>query len=178
MSNLALDEGHIASPTLSVEEITPRTKKHKTSDKGKEKMGAGVWEDTEMAWAQANEVVTLEELKEISGVPSHEMVNRHVHKLVQVTFLLFPSPFYFIFISTKYISCSLRDFGYQVLGEAMHITSQYLASEEKAVMATYKVEALEAKALGLRKDLIVVMDVNNSSKEKIKALTEELNAEK
>ena len=60
----------------------------------------------------------------------------------------------------------------------MHITSQHLASEEKAVMATSKVEVLEAKASGLRKDLIVAMDVNNSSKEKIKALTEELNAEK
>ena len=118
LSTLALNEGRIASPTLSVEEITPCTKKHKTSDKGKEKMGVGVWEDAETAWAEANEVVTLEELKEISGVPSHEMVNRHVHKLVQVTFLLFPSPFYFIFISTKYINCSLRNFGCQVLGEA------------------------------------------------------------
>ena len=31
-------------------------------------------------------------------------------------------------------------------------------SEEKAMMATSKVEALEAKASGLRKDLIVAMD--------------------
>ena len=60
----------------------------------------------------------------------------------------------------------------------MHITSQNLVSEEKAVMATSKVEALEAEASGLRKDLIVAMDNNNSSKEKIKTLTEELNAEK
>ena len=60
----------------------------------------------------------------------------------------------------------------------MHITSQYLVSEEKAVMATSKVEALEAEASGLKKDLIVAMDNNNSSKEKIKTLTEELNAEK
>ena len=60
----------------------------------------------------------------------------------------------------------------------MHITSQYLVSEEKAVMATSKVEALKAEASSLRKDLIVAMDDNNSSKEKIKTLTEELNAEK
>ena len=60
----------------------------------------------------------------------------------------------------------------------MHITSQYLASEEKAMMATSKVEALEAEASSLRKDLIVAMDNNNSSKEKIKTLTGELNAEK
>lgn len=48
----------------------------------------------------------------------------------------------------------------------MHITSQYLASKKKAVLATSKVEVLQAEALGLRKDLIAVMDVNNSSKEK------------
>ena len=78
----------------------------------------------------------------------------------------------------NYISCSLHDFGCQVLREAMHIISQYLASEKKVVMVISKVEALEAKASSLRKDLIVVMDVNNSSKEKIKALTEELNVEK
>ena len=60
----------------------------------------------------------------------------------------------------------------------MHITSHYLVSEEKVVMATSKVEALEAEASSLRKDLIVAMDENNSSKEKIKTLTEELDAEK
>ena len=38
-----------------------------------------------------------------------------------------------------------------MLGEAMQIISQYLASEEKAVMATSKVEALEAEASGLRR---------------------------
>jgi len=60
----------------------------------------------------------------------------------------------------------------------MHISSQYLASEEKAVMLTSKVEALEAEASGLRKDLIVAMDESNWSKEKIKVLTEELDAVK
>ena len=60
----------------------------------------------------------------------------------------------------------------------MHIISQYLASEEKVVMATSKVKALEAKALGLRRDLIVAMDESNLSKEKDKALTEELDAAK
>ena len=45
-------------------------------------------------------------------------------------------------------------------------------------MATSKVEALEAEALGLRRDLIVAMDESNLSKEKDKALTEELDAAK
>jgi len=59
----------------------------------------------------------------------------------------------------------------------MHITSEYLMNEEKAVVATSKAKALEAKASGLR-DLIVAMAVNNTSKEKIQALTEQLNAER
>ena len=62
-STPTLDEGWVASPALSVKEITPCTKKHKTSDKGKEKMGASVWANTETALAWANEVVTPKELK-------------------------------------------------------------------------------------------------------------------
>ena len=46
------------------------------------------------------------------------------------------------------------------------------------MMATSKVEVLEAEASGLRKDLIMAMDENNSSKEKIKTLIKELNVEK
>ena len=43
----------------------------------------------------------------------------------------------------------------------MHITSQYLMNEEKAMVATSKAEALEVEASGLRKDLIAAMDANN-----------------
>ena len=60
----------------------------------------------------------------------------------------------------------------------MHITSQYLANEEMVVMATSKVEALEAKASGLRRDLIAAMDAHNTSKEQIQALSEQLNSNK
>ena len=57
----------------------------------------------------------------------------------------------------------------------MHISSQYLANEEKAVVAMSKMEP-EASGLGI--DLIASMDANNTSKEKIQALSEQLNAEK
>ena len=60
----------------------------------------------------------------------------------------------------------------------MHITTQYLANEEKAVVANSKMEALEAEASGLRKDLIATVDANNISKEQIKVLTEQLDSEK
>lgn len=57
-------------------------------------------------------------------------------------------------------------------------SQEYLAHEEKAVVAGSKVEALEAKGSRLRKDLITMMDDNYASKEKIKALSEELKVEK
>ena len=39
------------------------------------------------------------------------------------------------------------------------------AIEKKDVVATSKVEALEAKASGLWRDLIIAMDAHNTSKE-------------
>ena len=60
----------------------------------------------------------------------------------------------------------------------MHITTNYLANEEKAVVANSKVEALEAEASGLRNNLGVAMDALNASKEKTKILTEQLESEK
>ena len=60
----------------------------------------------------------------------------------------------------------------------MHLTTQFFANKEKAIMATSKVEALEAEASGLRRDLIAAMDAHNTSKEQVKALTEQLGAEK
>ena len=45
-------------------------------------------------------------------------------------------------------------------------------------MATSKAKALEVEASGLRKELIRVMDINNTSKEKIQALFKKLSAEK
>ena len=56
------------------------------ASKGKEKVGASVWLDAEMAMDPANELLTPGEMKEITSVPSHEMVSRHVHKLVQVIY--------------------------------------------------------------------------------------------
>ena len=60
----------------------------------------------------------------------------------------------------------------------MHLTTQLLANEEKAVMATSKVEALEVEASGLWRDLIAAIDAHNTSKEQVKVLTKQLGAEK
>ena len=60
----------------------------------------------------------------------------------------------------------------------MHITTQYLVNEEKAVVANSKVEVLEVEASGLRNDLGVAMDALIASKERTKILTEQLEFEK
>ena len=139
-------------------------KKQKIGNKGKEKIGSSVWSDTEIAMDCANELLTPGEMKEISSVPSHEMVSRHVHKLVQVIFLIL---ILFCFILKRLIAFTDFDetFHCKVLGETMHITTQYLANEEKAIVTNLKVEVLEVEASGLQKDLIAAMDALNPSKE-------------
>jgi len=66
---------------------------------------------------------------------------------------------------------------YQVLGETIHITTEYLTNEEKVVMANSKVDVLEAKTSKLRKEMIMTMDNRNQMKEQIKALIDDLKAE-
>ena len=83
----------------------------------------------------------------------------------------YPRPFFFLFILNHLVD-SGEAFSCKVLGETMHITTQYLANEEKAVVANSKVEVLEVKASGLRNDLGVAMDILNASKEQAKVLTE------
>ena len=87
---LDLDEGQAISPGVSIEEVVRPSKKRKTGDKGKENVGCSVWEDAGVTMDRAGELLTPGEMKEISSVPSYEMVSRHVHKLVQVVVLLLP----------------------------------------------------------------------------------------
>ena len=120
---------------------------------------------------KAHSVVTVEDLKALSGIPSHEVMNHHIHKLVQVDFFSFDCVTHelgwFLMLITLLII-------FQVLGEIIHITFEYLSHEEKAVVAESKVEALEAKIGKLKRDLIIVMDEVNSAKKKAKALADEL----
>ena len=170
---LGLEEVQATSLGISVEEVARPLKKQNVGSKGKEKIGSSVWSDAEMAMDHTNELLTPGEMKEISSIPSHEMVIHHVHKLVQVILLiLVHSLFFFILNHLAAFTDFDKAFHCKVLGETMHITTQYLANEEKAVMANSKVEALEAEALGLRKDLVAAMDALNTSKEQVKVLTE------
>ena len=56
-----------------------------------------------------------------------------------------------------------------MLGETLHITPEYPAIEERAIMANSKVDALEIKKSTLRKELIMAMDNGNRLKEQVKA---------
>ena len=88
-------DGQEASPGVSVEEVARSLKRLKVGGKGKEKVGSSVWFDAEVAVDRANEVFTLGEMKEISSTPFHEVMSRHVQKLVQVILLAFVLFFFF-----------------------------------------------------------------------------------
>ena len=74
-----------ASSTTSVEVITPIQKKLHVVVKGKEKADSrlsSVWDDAGLTLSRAQEIFTTEDLKVFSGMPSNEVVGRHIHKLV------------------------------------------------------------------------------------------------
>ena len=77
------------SPTPSFEMMTfnPPT----MHSKRKAKIGKSVWDDPATTLEQAHNVITNDELKGLLSIPSHELVSRHIHKLVQVFHLIFSS---------------------------------------------------------------------------------------
>nr|POE61489.1 hypothetical protein CFP56_46519 [Quercus suber] len=132
------------SPSLEVTAVaTPKTRL-----KGKSKIGQSVWDDPATALGCAHNVITNDELKSLSSIPSHELVSQHIHKLVQV------------------------------LGVSLHITTNYLNIEEKVVAATSKAESVEVECSQLKNDLITIMNERNEANQKIKELTNALRVEK
>ena len=64
-----------------------------------------------------------------------------------------------------------------MLGESLHITSEYLASEAKVESTRSHASSLEAENSKLRKELIATMDDANQAREKLRTLTDELRVE-
>ena len=89
-----------ASPATLVEEITtPISKRLRLTDKRKEKVDSylsSVWDDVGLAMERAHKVITVKDRKIFLGVPSNEVVARHVHKIVQVVYLCNFNPFFFL----------------------------------------------------------------------------------
>lgn len=69
-----------STPSLEVTTFTPLT----TPSKGKGKAGRSVWDDLVTTLGRAYNVIIDDELKGLSSIASHELVSRHIHKLVQV----------------------------------------------------------------------------------------------
>ena len=90
----------MASPSTSIEELpTPALKRPRLSSKDKEKVDSRtstIWSDERLAVDRAHGVITADDLKVFSGVPSNTVASRHVHRLVQVRGFVFF--FYFLFL--------------------------------------------------------------------------------
>ena len=99
----------IASPTPSVEELTPRHKKPRTRDKQKKKAdsrSSSIWDDDGVALAHAQDVFSADDTKVFSKVSANEVMGHHLHKLVEVPVqvYIFCSSFLFLFsFFVKYI---------------------------------------------------------------------------
>ena len=65
-----------------------------------------------------------------------------------------------------------------MLGESLHITTEYLTQEAKVASLTSKIEAMEAETSKLKQSLIESMGEANTLKEKVKALSDDLRAER
>ena len=78
----------MASPSTSIEELpTPASKRPHLSSKEKEKVDSRtstIWSDERLAVVRAHGVITADDLKVFSGVPSNTVASCHVHRLVQV----------------------------------------------------------------------------------------------
>ena len=66
----------------------------------------------------------------------------------------------------------------QVLGESLCITTDYLNTKEKVMVATSKAEFVKVECSQLRKDLITTMNKKNAVNQEIKELTKALRVEK
>ena len=65
-----------------------------------------------------------------------------------------------------------------MLGESLHITTEYLTQEAKVASLTSKMEAMEAKTSKLKQSPIDSMGEANTLKETVKALSNDLRAER
>ena len=86
----------MASPSTSIEELpTLASKRPHLLSKEKEKVDSRtstIWSDERLVVDRAHGVITADDLKVFSGVPSNTMASCHVHRLVQVR-----SSFFFFF---------------------------------------------------------------------------------
>ena len=98
-----------SSITLSLEvtAFTPPT----IRSKGKGKVGKSVWDNLGTTLGRAYNVVTDDELKSLTSIPSHELVSHHIHKLVQVYSFLSCIYLLLFFFFKDFLLTSYRSLG-------------------------------------------------------------------
>ena len=114
-------------------------------------------------------------MKVFLGTSPNEVVGHHLHKFIQVMYLcefIFPYTFFFFFLVLR------SDSFFQMLGDSLHITSEYHTQEAKVASAVSRVEALKVENSKLKKDLLTAMDEANTLKEKIKVIGDNLMAKR
>ena len=78
----------VASPTSSVEKLTPRNKRLRVGEKQKEKVDSSpssISNDAKVSVVRAQDTFNADEMKVFLGVSADDVVRRHLYKLVQVT---------------------------------------------------------------------------------------------
>ncbi|XP_075671764.1 uncharacterized protein LOC142641251 [Castanea sativa] len=143
------DTTRTASPATSIEEIpTPASKRPRTAERGKETTSSStIWDDEKLAMDRARGVVTGEDLKVFSGMPTSELMGRHLQKLVQV------------------------------LGETVHLSSEYLAQEVKVESSLSRIKVLEMENSKMKRELIASMENAQQAREEARKLSDELKVE-
>ena len=136
-----------------------------------------VWDDPATALGHVYNVITNDELKGYRPfLPTSLSVDIFISRCRYVV-LFFHHFFWICLYDWVCIISSLTCF-HQVLGESLHITTDYLDVEEKVVDATSKAESVEVECSKLKKDLIAIMNERNDANQKIEELTEALRVEK
>ena len=97
------EPSRMASSATSMEEITPLQKKPRVDDKA-DSHSSTVFDDAGLALVKAHESFSAEEMRVFSGVPSHEIVGNHIHKIVQVLYLCNFTLFFF-FLLLRRLEC-------------------------------------------------------------------------
>ena len=78
----------VASPTPSIEELTPHNKRLRVGEKQKEKVDSrpsSIWDDAGVSVVKAQDIFSVDEMKVFSGVPADDIARCYLHKLIKVT---------------------------------------------------------------------------------------------
>nr|POE68147.1 hypothetical protein CFP56_19798 [Quercus suber] len=137
------------TPSLEVTAISPPV----TRARGKSKIGMNVWDDPATALGRAHNVITSDKLKSLSSVHSHELISRHIHKLVQLCRPDFLALLICYGMCTAFFSLSLES----VEAECSQLKKDLIAAMNEQNEANQRVKEL-TESLRVEKALVIQKD--------------------